>query len=224
MINNTKKIKEIYENIQKKLFYIVPGKWDELHLYSSIIERLGKIQIGEMYFYFMPKGILKRKYVNVYEVPNKYNIEEEEYLKLVELLYDEIKDLREEFMKSGQKPWSNITISIKNERITYEFGYDNLLGGQEEYYDHHIFWRKKYLSIDPCGKKENKAYKKYLINLKDNNNHIKNETYMTGIYLKRQVNVVKYDTTDITKDERVDYLVEQEENKKIVNQILSQKL
>ena len=61
MINNTKKIKEIYENIQKKLFYIVPGKWDELHLYSSIIERLGKIQIGEMYFYFMPKGILKRK-------------------------------------------------------------------------------------------------------------------------------------------------------------------
>ena len=71
---------------------------------------------------------------------------------------------------------------------------------------------------------ENKAYKKYLINLKDNNNHIKNETYMTGIYLKRQVNVVKYDTTDITKDERVDYLVEQEENKKIVNQILSQKL
>ena len=223
MINNTKKIKEIYENIQKKLFYIVPGKWDELHLYSSIIERLGKIQIGEMYFYFMPKGILKRKYVNVYEVPNKYNIEEEEYLKLVELLYDEIKDLREEFKKSGQKTWSNITISIKNERITYEFGYDNLLGGQEEYYDHHIYWRKKYLNIDPCGKKENKAYKKYLINLKQNN-HIKNETYMTGIYLKRQVNVVKYDTTDITEDERVDYLVEQEENKKIVNQILSQKL
>ena len=141
-----------------------------------------------------------------------------------ELTVDVQKHLTEEFKKSAQKPWSNITISIKNETITYEFGYDNLLGGQEEYYDHHIYWRKKYLSIDPCGKKENKAYKKYLINLKDNNNHIKNETYMTGIYLKRQVNVVKYDTTDITKDERVDYLVEQEENKKIVNQILSQKL
>ena len=103
MINNTKKIKEIYENIQKKLFNIVPGKWDELHLYSSIIEKLGKIQIGEMYFYFMPKGILKRKYINVYEIPNRYNIEEEEYLKLVELLYDDIKKHREEFKKTGHE-------------------------------------------------------------------------------------------------------------------------
>ena len=83
MINNTKKIKELYENIQRKLFDIVPGKWDELYLYASIIERLGKVQVGEMYFYFMPRGILKRKFINVYEVPNKYNIEEEEYLKLV---------------------------------------------------------------------------------------------------------------------------------------------
>lgn len=222
MINNTKKIKEIYENIQRKLFYIVPGKWDELHLYSSIIEKLGKIQIGEMYFYFMPKGILKRKYINVYEVPNKYNIEEEEYLKLVELLYDEIKDLREEFKKTGQRVWSNLTISIKNDRITYEYCYDNLLGGQEEYYDHHIYWRKKYLNIEPCGKKENKALKRYLDNLSENTP--KSEKYITGIYLKRHVNVVKYETTDIAPKERVDYIVEQEENKKIVNQILSQKI
>ena len=64
MINNTKKIKELYENIQRKLFNIVPGKWDELYLYASIIERLGKVQVGEMYFYFMPRGILKRKFIN----------------------------------------------------------------------------------------------------------------------------------------------------------------
>ena len=222
MINNTKKIKEIYENIQKKLFNIVPGKWDELHLYSSIIEKLGKIQIGEMYFYFMPKGILKRKYINVYEIPNRYNIEEEEYLKLVELLYDDIKKLREEFKKTGQKVWSNLTISIKNDRITYDFNYDNLLGGQEEYFDHHIYWRKKYLDIEPCEKKEKRAYKNYCDNFNENTS--KSEKYITGIYLKRQVNVVKYDTTDIGKKERVDYIVEQEENKKIVNQILSQKI
>ena len=70
MINNTKKIKELYENIQRKLFNIVPGKWDELYLYASIIERLGKVQVGEMYFYFMPRGILKRKFINVYSSLN----------------------------------------------------------------------------------------------------------------------------------------------------------
>lgn len=222
MINNTKKIKELYENIQRKLFNIVPGKWDELYLYASIIERLGKVQVGEMYFYFMPRGILKRKFINVYEVPNKYNIEEEEYLKLVELLYDEIKELREEFRKTNQKVWSNLTISIKNDRITYTFCYDNLLGGQDEYYDHHIYWRKKYLHIEPCGKKEEKAFKKYLSTR--NLEVPKSDEYITGIYLKRQVNIVKYDTTDVDENQRVDYLAKQEENKKIVNQILSQKM
>ena len=63
VLNNTKRIKEIYKEIQKKIFYSVPGKWDELYLYASIIDRLGKIQTGEMYFYFMPKGILKRKFI-----------------------------------------------------------------------------------------------------------------------------------------------------------------
>ena len=28
MLNHTKKIKEIYEDIQRKLFYMIPEKWD----------------------------------------------------------------------------------------------------------------------------------------------------------------------------------------------------
>ena len=103
MLNDSNKIKEIYAEIQRKIFYVVPGKWDELYLYASIIDRLGNIQTGEMYFYFMPKGILKRKFINVYEVPYKYDIEEDEYMKVLESLYDEIKLLREECIKQRSK-------------------------------------------------------------------------------------------------------------------------
>ena len=102
------KIKEIYEKIQRKIFCCVPEKWDELYLYASIIDRFGNIQTGEMYFYFLPKGILKRKYINVYEVPSKYDIEEDEYMQAVEAIYDEIKQLRDECINRGQKIWSNI--------------------------------------------------------------------------------------------------------------------
>lgn len=182
MINNTGKIKEIFEKIPQKLFYIVPGKWKEIYLYASIIERLGNVEIGEMYFYYMPKGILKRKFINVYEIPNKYNIEEEEYLKLVEQLYDEIKNLREEFRNTNKKVWSSVTISIKNNKIKYEFYYDNLLGGQEEYFNHHVYWRKKYLNIEPCGKKEQVALNKYIIN--SNSTNSKKEEYVENIYKK----------------------------------------
>ena len=30
------KIKEIYSQIQKQLFYMIPEKWDKVYLYSSI--------------------------------------------------------------------------------------------------------------------------------------------------------------------------------------------
>ena len=176
------KIKEIYEKIQTKMFYCVPEKWDEIYLYASIIDRFGNVQTGEMYFYFLPKGILKRKYINVYEVPNKYDIEEEEYMQVVGTLYDEIKTLRDECIKSGQKPWSNITITIKNSRFKIEYNYDNLIGGKDAYYEHHIYWRYKYLHIEPQGKKERQAIENYLAK-RDQSNQ-KDKQYDEGIYLK----------------------------------------
>ncbi len=220
MLNNTKRIKELYKEIQRKIFYIVPGRWDELYLYASIIDRLGKVQTGEMYFYFMPKGILKRKFINVYEVPSKYDIEEDEYLKLVELLYDEIKALREEFRNSNQKVWSNLTISIKDNKFKIQYGYENILGGQEAYYNHHIYWRYKYLHINPRSKKEKQALETYLNSIKP----MKNDEFITGLYLKRKPNIVTYDTTDFKETQRVEYLATKDETKKIRNQIISDKL
>ena len=221
MINNSKRIKEIYEQIQKKIFYAVPGKWDELYLYASIIDRLGNVQTGEMYFYFMPKGILKRNFINVYEVPSKYDIEEEEYMKVVELIYDEIKLLREEFIKSGQKVWSNLTISIKNSRLKIEYNYDNLLGDQDAYYNHHIYWRYKYLHIEPQGKKEKQAIQKYLTNRKRSDK--KDEQYDTGLYEKRPTNIITYNTTEFKTTQRVEYLATRTDEPNIKNQIISDK-
>ena len=169
----------------------------------------------------MPKGILRRKFINVYEVPSKYDIEEDEYMKLVELLYDEIKLLREEFAKSGQKIWSNITISIKNSRFKIEYNYDNLLGGQEAYYNHHIYWRNKYLHIEPHSKKEKRAMEEYLTNRKPSRK--KDEEYDTGIYLKRQTNIITYETTDFKETQKVEYLATKQETKKVKNQILCNK-
>lgn len=221
MLNNTKKIKEIYYNIQEKIFYAIPGKWDELYLYASIIDRLGSIQTGEMYFYFMPKGLLKRRFINVYEIPIKYNIEEEEYMKIVDILYNEIKLLREEFIKEGQKVWSNITISIKNNRFKIEYNYDNLLGGQEEYYDHHIFWRNKYLHLEPHGKKEKNAIEQYWVNRRPSRK--KDEEYDMGLYRKKYDNIITYDTTDFNEKQKVKYLATKQEISQVKNQILYNK-
>ena len=35
MLKHTRKIKDIYEDIQKKIFYMIPEKWEKLYLYSA---------------------------------------------------------------------------------------------------------------------------------------------------------------------------------------------
>ena len=127
MLNHTKKIKEIYEVIQKMIFYMIPEKWDKLYLYSSVIDMPEGKKTGELYFYYIPKGILRKKPVNVYEIPSKFNIDEEEYLKLVKALYQKIQQLREEFRKSETGGiWSNITITIENLKFKVEYNYEDL--------------------------------------------------------------------------------------------------
>ena len=117
-------MRKLYVDIQNQLFYMIPEHFDKIYLYASIMNQVHGMPIGEMYFYYFPKGILKKNPVNVYEVPNKFNIEDEVYSKMVNKLYDLIKQLRDEAMESGQKVWTNITITIENLNFSIEYGYE----------------------------------------------------------------------------------------------------
>ena len=144
----TPKIKIMYKEIQKKLFYMLPEKWDSVYLYASVIEH-AKLETGEMFFYYIPKGVLRKNPVNVYEVPSRFNIEEEDYLKLADKLYDKIKELRKEMIKQGERPWSNITISIEKNCFKAEFRYDSLTHTKFSSYDRHLAWKYEYLNKLP---------------------------------------------------------------------------
>ena len=196
MLNHTKKIKGIYEEIQKNLFYMIPERWDKLYLYSSVIDLDNGEKKGELYFYYIPKGILKKKPVNVYEIPNKFNLDENEYLKLVKLLYDKIKMLREEFRKSETgKLWSNITITIQNMKFRVEYGYEDLENCEFNSYERHIIWRYEYLGIglEQVNKKDKEILNRYLLGAKTLS---KKETYESGIYIRDVENKIAYNTDE----------------------------
>ena len=196
MLNHTKKIKGIYEEIQKNLFYMIPEKWDKLYLYSSVIDLDNGEKKGELYFYYIPKGILKKKPLNVYEIPNKFNLDENEYLKLVKLLYDKIKMLREEFRKSETgKLWSNITITIQNMKFRVEYDYEDLENCEFNSYERHIIWRYEYLGIglEQVNKKDKEILNRYLLGAKTLS---KKETYESGIYIRDVENKIAYNTDE----------------------------
>lgn len=191
----TSNIRNKYEKIQKQLYYMIPEKWDRVYLYASVVDHFNGLQTGEMFFYYFPKSIIKKNPVNVYEVPSKFNIDEQAYLKLAEKLYSEIKDLRQEQIKAGEKKWTNLTISIENFKFNVEYFYDNLQDSKYTSYDRHLIWRYLYLnaSLSSYTKKERKMIEEYLEQVKNKNN---SNTYQEGIYKQPVSNIIEYNNTN----------------------------
>ena len=127
MLKHTKKIKEMYEDIQRSIFYMIPEKWEKMYLYASVSDLIDRHTTGEMFFYYIPKGIFKKNPVNVYEIPQKFNLDEKEYMKLVNILYKKIVELREEFKKiEVVSTWTNLTMKIEGVKFNIEYDYEDL--------------------------------------------------------------------------------------------------
>ena len=220
---DTAEVKEIYKEIQKKIYYMIPEKWDKLYLYASITEKAFQMPIGELYFYYYPKSILKKNAVNVYEIPLKFNIDEKQYVNLVKNLYGSIKRLWEEYKKNNKKLWTNITISIEDFKFKIEFNYETLENNEYNNYDRHIIWRYKYLGLDikSLNRKERKIIEKYISNNNTNEKHLI-ETYEEPVYKKPVHNILDYNKSKNDEKIELNVMEEFETNvKHISNQILS---
>ena len=60
MLKHTKKIKEMYEDIQKRIFYMIPEKFDSVYLYSSVMDIIEGKKTGELFFYYIPSSFSVR--------------------------------------------------------------------------------------------------------------------------------------------------------------------
>lgn len=195
MLRTTKNMKDKYEKIQSLIFTLIPEKWEEIYLYASVVGNMNSTQTGELFFYYLPKGILKKKAVNVYEVPQKFNINEEQYLEIVEQLYNCIKELKQDFIDTEQDLWTSLTISIANCKFKVEFSYDNLPMNEKESQERHVIWRYKYLKIGGEKKEERRILDNYFSNREAD----RSEIYETGLYLKTENNGVTFDKEDILR-------------------------
>lgn len=211
---NKPEMKKWYRQIQEKLFFMIPEKWSKIYLYASVVEQLNHLQTGEMFFYYFPKGILKKNPVNVYEIPLKFSIEEETYFALADELYSLIKQSREQLIKEEQKPWTNITICIENAKFVVKYNYQDLLHSEYSSYDRHIIWRYKYLQtpIESLNKEDRKKLENYLEKAKFE--EIEEQTYTEPIYTKPTKTII-----DFRKQTKFIYDKSQEEEKAVKKKI-----
>lgn len=218
MLKHTKKIKEMYEDIQRRIFYMIPEKWEKMYLYASVSDLIDRRQTGELFFYYIPKGIFKKNPVNVYEIPQKFNLDEKNYIKLVNILYQKIVALREEFKKIEVVPtWTNLTIMIQGIKFKVEYDYEDLTKSKFSNYERHIIWRYNFLGIkeEQMNKEERKIIEKYLLGEKVVR---RRERYEEGIYIKNIKNIVDYDTESYDSEQNIEYVATKDE--KVINQII----
>ena len=205
MLRTTKNMKEKYEKIQNLLFTLIPEKWESIYLYASVGN--DEKQKCEMFFYYIPKSIIKKKPINVYEVPQRFNINEEQYLEIVKELYSWIKKLRQDFIDTEQELWNSLTISIANFKFRVEFDYDELPSNEKQNNDKNIIWRYKYLKIGGEKKEERKVLEEYF----SHKDISKKELYETGLYLKTENNNIMFDKEErkalekFIKDDKIDH-------------------
>ena len=218
MLKHTKKIKEMYEDIQRRIFYMIPEKWEKMYLYASVSDLIDRRKTGELFFYYIPKGIFKKNPVNVYEIPQKFNLDEKEYIKLVNILYQKIVALREEFKKIEVVPtWTNLTIMIQGIKFKVEYDYEDLTKSKFSNYERHIIWRYNFLGIkeEQMNKEERNIIEKYLLGEKVVR---RRERYEEGIYIKNIKNIVDYDTESYDSEQNIEYVATKDE--KVINQII----
>ena len=201
MLRTTKKMKEKYEQIQKYIFTLIPERWEEIYLYASVYKHEENSQSGELFFYYLPKGIIRKKYINVYEVPKRFNINEEQYLKIVEELFKCIKNLRKDFYDTEQDIWTNLTISIVNFKFIVEYMYNDLPKTDEEVFERNVIWKYKYLKIGGDSREERNILENYF----NNNVGEKTELYETGLYVKTDNNNIGFGKDDIEARDFVMY-------------------
>ncbi len=193
----------LYSEIQKRLIYLIPERWESVHLYASITDSSSRKSVGEMYFYYFPKGIIKKKPINCYEIPGIFNIDEDEFSNLINKLYLIIKKLRYSYYKNKKRVWYEINVTIENSQFKIEYGFDNLAKSKKTSYERHVIWRYEYLKLDPKNfdKKEKAIIEDYLLN--DKPKQKKKVVYVQTSYKVPNKNIVDYERV-LSVDEAIE--------------------
>lgn len=148
---------KIYSDIQKQLIYMIPEKWLKIALYANVDENMS----GELFFYYIPKSIVKEEAINCYEIPQLFGISESEYLELLTGIYNKIKILKRIYLKEYNKNWSNLTISINEEVFKIVYFYEDLDRYPFNPYERHLIWRRENLDLLPILKSDKKILERY---------------------------------------------------------------
>ena len=155
-------------------------------------------------------------------MPNKFNLNEEEYVKLVEVLYNEVKRIWVIYKDKKHRLWHSITIRIEGLKFEIEYNYDELDSTKFSDIDKHIIWKYNNLKLpdEAYSSQDRKIIRKYI----NENIYFSPdiETYSESIYKNPVKKILDYNKENKRQEnEPIVHLLKTEE--KIKNNYKEQK-
>ncbi|MDP4181970.1 MAG: DUF600 family protein [Bacillota bacterium] len=158
---DTRKIEEIYQKIADTVNDMIPDKWNKLYLYAEVSKDSGCV-------YFDFESATKQKFIYSLDIPEIYNIDENEFNKLERGLLNLFESLHTEFEKKTPQTWTNLTMYLDNfGKFKMDYSYDEVSFTPHE---QRVIWKYKVLGIYPTNERSKKIVDDYIKNYE--NNHV----------------------------------------------------
>ncbi|MFJ5769804.1 immunity protein YezG family protein [Psychrobacillus sp. NPDC093180] len=116
----TKIMEKTYQQIANKLVNIIQEDWNQIYLYAEFREGYKKV-----FFYYYPENGGEPVYS--LNIPDLFNVDEDEFDELENELYNCFSGLREEFKQQEQEQWTNLTFILENTgKMKINYGYEDI--------------------------------------------------------------------------------------------------
>jgi len=152
-----KNIEIIYQNLASSINDIIPTEWKKVYFYGEVLD-----DSSGVYFYF---NTLEdpQTYIYVHEIPELYNIDEEEAEDEVVALHAICEELREAFRENNQELWTNFTMIIDHTgHFKVDYDYTNILNIEMTDFKRQLIWEYDHLDMMPTHPGDLVFLKEYL--------------------------------------------------------------
>jgi len=145
---------ELITAIVQQVSDAIPDEWKEFYFHADINDDFS----GGVYFFFNTEKDKKLNYSH--DIPEIYNINEDEYDEKYDKLYELSVDLKQLFINCEQEPWQAITIIVDEKRtLKMDYDYTEWLGSSFGHNEMIDYFEYKYLGKVPEDKEEEELFK-----------------------------------------------------------------
>lgn len=145
---------ELIRAIAQQVSNTIPDTWEKFYFHADINDDFS----GGIYFFFNTKE--STDYIYSEDIPEIYNVDEEEYSNERRKLYRLSKSLKQLFIENNQEPWQAITIIVDEKRsLKMDYDYADWLSSPYTPTPLMNYFEYKYLGKMPEDKEEEKLFK-----------------------------------------------------------------